>query len=201
MLKFNYEVTFKDKIKKVIGPCDIIGLDISNIYYIPDENIHLMAKSMRKITSLKMIVSKYMVGGLFTVVEAFKNLKLLELQFSHCCNETLDFALKLIAKNSPALELISLSETDSISDQGIKALSKGCMFLREINIIICGLITDGIFFHFKQNNPLLERVAIRFCPNVGLNGLKYLEDITTLKELCYNGENVSNERFGHLQEV
>ncbi|XP_071738418.1 F-box/LRR-repeat protein 12-like [Rutidosis leptorrhynchoides] len=105
------------------------------------------------------------------------------LHLDGCASVTVT-GLILIASACPLLSVISLSLT-SVSNPGLRILSKKCKSLKEVNLEYCtGVTDDGIFF-LNQNCRQLRVLRISGCPNI--TGVGFRECSPTLARLeAYN---------------
>ncbi|XP_071710749.1 F-box/LRR-repeat protein 12-like [Rutidosis leptorrhynchoides] len=87
------------------------------------------------------------------------------------CVKITDIELIFIASACRLLSVISLSFT-SVSDPGLKILSKSCKFLKDVNLVHCESITDNGVFFLNQNCRQLRSLRVSCCRNITGVGFK-----------------------------
>lgn len=80
---------------------------------------------------------------------------------------------KETAEGNQKLEFLGLQDCQRLSDESLKHISEGLPSLRSINLSFCVSITDsGLKYLSKM--PLLEELNLRACDNVSDIGMSYL---------------------------
>ncbi|KAK9059488.1 hypothetical protein SSX86_020190 [Deinandra increscens subsp. villosa] len=82
-----------------------------------------------------------------------------------CCFKVTDTGLASVAIGCQNLSFISLYRC-SISDNGLELLAKSCLFLKDLNLEWCSLITDSGISYITNNCHELRAVKITHCEEI-----------------------------------
>ncbi|KAI3694751.1 hypothetical protein L1987_77721 [Smallanthus sonchifolius] len=82
-----------------------------------------------------------------------------------CCFKVTDTSLSSVAIGCPNLSFISLYRC-SVTDNGLELLAKSCLFLKDVNLEWCSLITDSGIFSITNNCRELRAIKISHCENI-----------------------------------
>ncbi|XP_025107271.1 F-box/LRR-repeat protein 14-like [Pomacea canaliculata] len=114
------------------------------------------------------------------------------------CQKLTDQALKHVSVGLCALKTVNLSFCASVTDTGIKFLSK-MGSLRELNLRSCDNISDIGLGYLSEGCTSLTALDVSFCDKVGDQGLAFLsQGLFSLRSLSLNACNISDEGIQRL---
>ena len=109
------------------------------------------------------------------------------------CQKLTDQALKHVSLGLSLLKTVNLSFCGSVTDTGIKFLSK-MGNLRELNLRSCDNISDIGLGFLSEGVARLTALDVSFCDKVGDQGLGFLsQGLFSLRSLSLNACNISDE--------
>ena len=109
------------------------------------------------------------------------------------CQKLTDQALKHVSLGLGALITVNLSFCGSVTDTGIKFLSK-MMSLRDLNLRSCDNISDIGLGYLSEGVARLSALDVSFCDKVGDQGLGFLaQGLFSLRSLSLNACNISDD--------
>ncbi|KAK7496136.1 hypothetical protein BaRGS_00012546 [Batillaria attramentaria] len=109
------------------------------------------------------------------------------------CQKLTDQALKHVSVGLSTLKTINLSFCSSVTDTGIKFLSK-MTTLQELNLRSCDNISDIGLGYLSEGGARLIALDVSFCDKVGDQGLVFLsQGLFSLRSLSLNACNISDD--------
>ena len=168
-------------------------------------NLSLFYISMlRKVQKLNLRscrqISDYGIGDLCNVSTP-ENRQSLEDLCLQDCQKLSDESLRHISVGLPNLRKINLSFCVSITDTGLKSLSR-LTSLGDLNLRSCDNISDiGIGF-LAENGFQLRALDISFCANIADSGMKHIASgIATLRSLSLTTCSIGDEGLKRLSKA
>ncbi|KAL8583401.1 F-box/LRR-repeat protein 14 [Nucella lapillus] len=109
------------------------------------------------------------------------------------CQKLTDQALKHASEGLSHLKTVNLSFCGSVTDTGIKFLSR-MPTLEELNLRSCDNISDIGLGYLSEGVARLSALDVSFCDKVGDQGLRFLsQGLLSLRSLSLNACNISDE--------
>ncbi|KAK6176095.1 F-box/LRR-repeat protein 14 [Patella vulgata] len=185
-------------------------LELGGCCHITNTGLSLIACSLRKLRQLNLRscrhVSDQGIGHLAGLnqpssvsedLEKTGNARLEYLGLQDCQKLT-DHALKHVSLGLCHLKTINLSFCGSVTDSGIKFLSK-MTNLRELNLRSCDNISDTGLGFLAEGGSTIVALDVSFCDKVGDQGLVFLsQGMFNLRSLSLSACNISDDGVQRL---
>ncbi|XJO71831.1 hypothetical protein BDV3_001276 [Batrachochytrium dendrobatidis] len=192
-------------------------IDISNTPAVTDPVISTLASSL--FDSLKTLdishfrqsnISSKGASKLYTNTSICASLHILKL----CgCTKLDDQALMVLGKNCKGLAGLDCSGAFLIGDVGVRAVLRGCMFLKDVGFAFCWRITDQAFAEAGEAivadidngfvdvvGQYLENIQLQYCYMLSDRAVGYLSRLPSLKKVnltkCSSVTSFAIERLG-----
>jgi F-box/leucine-rich repeat protein 14 len=145
-------------------------------------------------------ISDYGIGDLCNI-SVQENTRSLEDLCLQDCQKLSDESLRHISAGLPNLDKINLSFCVSITDTGLKSLSK-LTTLRDLNLRSCDNISDiGVGF-LGENGLNLHSLDVSFCANITDSGMKHIASgISSLRSLSLTTCSIGDDGLKRLSKA
>ncbi|GKU87268.1 hypothetical protein SLEP1_g1698 [Rubroshorea leprosula] len=100
--------------------------------------------------------------------------------------------LKAISRGCPSLKVLSLWNLSSIGDEGLSEIASGCHQLEKLDLCHCPTITDKSLLAIAKNCPNLTDLTIESCSNIENKGLQ------AIAQSCPNLKSISIKDCPHV---
>lgn len=175
-------------------------LELGGCTNITNTGLLLVSWGLKKLKTLNLRSCRYIsdhgIGHLCGLGEhgyaAFGTLELEHLGLQDCQKLT-DQALKHVSTGLVNLKSLNLSFCGSVTDSGIKCLSK-LPCLKIVNLRSCDNVTDTGLGYLSEGGSRLETLDVSFCENIGDQGLHHLsQGLYSLRNISLNACNISDD--------
>ncbi|XP_013395196.1 F-box/LRR-repeat protein 14 [Lingula anatina] len=155
-------------------------LNLSLCKQVTDSSLRRIAQFLKNLETLELGGCTNVTNtGLLYIAMCLRRLKSLNLRSCrHISDEGISHLSGLnphTANGNLELEFLGLQDCQKLTDQALKHVSVGQMYLKSINLSFCASVTDaGLRFLAKMNS--LRDVNLRSCDNVSDIGIGYLAE-------------------------
>lgn len=117
------------------------------------------------------------------------------------CQKLTDQALKHVSGGIMQLKTINLSFCGSVTDTGLKFISK-MPNLQEVNLRSCDNISDTGIGYLANGTAKISTLDVSFCDKIGDQSLQYIaQGLFCLRCLCLNACNISDDGIYRLVQT
>jgi F-box/leucine-rich repeat protein 14 len=190
-------------IKRITANCrNIEILDLAGCSKVTNSSLFYISM-LRKVRKLNLrscrMISDHGIGDLCNTHDSHG--RILEELCLQDCQKLTDESLRHVAAGLPHLDRINLSFCVSITDTGLKSLSK-ITSLRELNLRSCDNISDiGIGF-LAENGLGLRSLDVSFCANITDTAMKNIAaGIASLHSLSLTTCSISDDGLQKLSKA
>lgn len=152
-------------------------LDLSLCKQVTDSSLGRIAQHLKNLEVLELGgCSNITNTGLLLIAWGLKKLKKLNLRSCwHISDQGIGHLAGLSTEENLELEYLGLQDCQRLSDESLKHIAKGLTSLKQINLSFCISVTDsGLKFLSKM--PKLEELNLRACDNISDIGMAALAE-------------------------
>ncbi|XP_023548543.1 F-box/LRR-repeat protein 4-like isoform X1 [Cucurbita pepo subsp. pepo] len=186
----NFKGVPDDLLIRIAGSgLDIESLDITNQARFPVSGMNFLGSTMRNLRVL--LCSKLGVltdDDLVEIAKLFPNLEDLDISYPmnplapSCYSDITDSGIFALIQGLPRLRKVNLSGNSLVTDKSLIDLSTKCVWLREIAICDCDLITQSGIAKALRQNPNLSSLSANWIGIPSLNS-DLIDSFLSMKNL------------------
>ncbi|KAK6059596.1 leucine Rich repeat-containing domain protein [Cooperia oncophora] len=171
------------------GCSNLQYLNISWCDNIQDKGVQMILAGCKGLTTLIMKGCEGLTEQVFAnSIDNMKNLEVINLLSCFVNDETVAH----IARGSPHLQYLCLSNCTQITDRSLISLSQGCRMLTDIELSGCSLLSDAGFIQLARHCKNLARMDLEDCS---------LITDATIHSLSTNCSNLSELSLSHCELI